>query len=356
MTPQGRDRRLRRCRVGGTERRLGSTDDLAHRCARGALLRSRGRARTSVRNAGPRLYSASRGCPQQGSARTLRARRPGLVRGDVRGADPGPGRGLGGDRRRPPHADPRADRQRQDPGRVPVVPRPPGPSDPARRPRAQARARPRPLRLAAQGPDLRRRAQPAGAARRDRARRPAPGPAAAADLDRGRTGDTPPDERRDLCRHPPDILVTTPETLYLLLTSQAREILRGVEHGHRRRGPRDRRDQARRPPRAEPRAPGAAARRPGGTRAAPPADRPVGHPAPARDDRPVPRRGGRGPRGRDRRRRQPQAARAPGRRPGRGHGPPRRGPAARRAARRAGRSAASCGRASGRRSTRASST
>ena len=45
-----------------------------------------------------------------------------------------------------------------------------------------------------------------------------------------RTGDTPQDERRDLVRHPPDILITTPESLYLLLTSQAREILRGVEH------------------------------------------------------------------------------------------------------------------------------
>ncbi len=45
-----------------------------------------------------------------------------------------------------------------------------------------------------------------------------------------RTGDTPADERRDLVRHPPDILVTTPESLYLLLTSQAREILKGVEH------------------------------------------------------------------------------------------------------------------------------
>ena len=44
-----------------------------------------------------------------------------------------------------------------------------------------------------------------------------------------RTGDTPADERRDLARHPPDILVTTPESLYLLLTSQARETLRGVE-------------------------------------------------------------------------------------------------------------------------------
>jgi ATP-dependent Lhr-like helicase len=45
-----------------------------------------------------------------------------------------------------------------------------------------------------------------------------------------RTGDTPADARRQLTRDPPDILVTTPESLYLLLTSQAREILRGVEH------------------------------------------------------------------------------------------------------------------------------
>jgi ATP-dependent helicase Lhr and Lhr-like helicase len=45
-----------------------------------------------------------------------------------------------------------------------------------------------------------------------------------------RTGDTPREDRRDLVRRPPDILITTPESLYLLLTSQAREILRGVEH------------------------------------------------------------------------------------------------------------------------------
>jgi len=44
-----------------------------------------------------------------------------------------------------------------------------------------------------------------------------------------RTGDTPPDERRRLTRTPPDVLITTPESLFLLLTSQAREILRGVE-------------------------------------------------------------------------------------------------------------------------------
>ncbi len=44
-----------------------------------------------------------------------------------------------------------------------------------------------------------------------------------------RTGDTPADERRRLVRNPPDILITTPESLYLMLTSAARETLRGVE-------------------------------------------------------------------------------------------------------------------------------
>ena len=43
-----------------------------------------------------------------------------------------------------------------------------------------------------------------------------------------RTGDTPADERRVMRKHPPDILITTPESLFLLLTSQARETLTGV--------------------------------------------------------------------------------------------------------------------------------
>src|SRR3954464_4312214 len=44
-----------------------------------------------------------------------------------------------------------------------------------------------------------------------------------------RTGDTPQRERRELVKEPPDILITTPESLYLMLTSQARETLRSVE-------------------------------------------------------------------------------------------------------------------------------
>ena len=44
-----------------------------------------------------------------------------------------------------------------------------------------------------------------------------------------RTGDTPQKERRDIVRKPPDVLITTPESLYLMLTSQAREVFTGTE-------------------------------------------------------------------------------------------------------------------------------
>jgi ATP-dependent Lhr-like helicase len=44
-----------------------------------------------------------------------------------------------------------------------------------------------------------------------------------------RSGDTPADERRAFLRRPADILITTPESLFLLLTSQARDSLRGVD-------------------------------------------------------------------------------------------------------------------------------
>jgi ATP-dependent Lhr-like helicase len=44
-----------------------------------------------------------------------------------------------------------------------------------------------------------------------------------------RTGDTTPEDRRAFTRRPPDVLITTPESLFLLLTSRAREQLRGVE-------------------------------------------------------------------------------------------------------------------------------
>ena len=44
-----------------------------------------------------------------------------------------------------------------------------------------------------------------------------------------RTGDTPPAERARFQRDPADILITTPESLYLLLTANAREALRSID-------------------------------------------------------------------------------------------------------------------------------
>ena len=81
-----------------------------------------------------------------------------------------------------------------------------------------------------------------------------------------RTGDTPQRERVAMRRTPPDILITTPESLYLMLTSQAREMLTGVEavivdEIHAVAG-----DEARRAPRADARA--ARRARPAATRSA----------------------------------------------------------------------------------------
>jgi len=44
-----------------------------------------------------------------------------------------------------------------------------------------------------------------------------------------RSGDTPSNERTRISRDPPDILITTPESLYLMLTSRAREVLSTVD-------------------------------------------------------------------------------------------------------------------------------
>src|SRR5829696_194537 len=44
-----------------------------------------------------------------------------------------------------------------------------------------------------------------------------------------RTGDTPQKERQAMLRKPPDVLITTPESLYLMLTSRAREFLVDTE-------------------------------------------------------------------------------------------------------------------------------
>ncbi|MEU4498517.1 ATP-dependent helicase [Streptomyces sp. NPDC023998] len=44
-----------------------------------------------------------------------------------------------------------------------------------------------------------------------------------------RSGDTPAAERRSIATKPPDILITTPESLFLMLTSSARDALTGIE-------------------------------------------------------------------------------------------------------------------------------
>ncbi len=45
-----------------------------------------------------------------------------------------------------------------------------------------------------------------------------------------RTGDTSPSDRQRMVRRPPDVLITTPESLHLLLTSRARDGLRSISH------------------------------------------------------------------------------------------------------------------------------
>ena len=128
------------------------------------------------------------------------------------------------------HAHPRAHGEWQDPGRLPVHPRPPRPAPEPTSPEGPARQRARPvhLTLKALTYDVERnlRAPLTGIGLAAQRLGEAPPQISVA----SRTGDTPPEDRREIARHAPDILVTTPESLYLLLTSQAREILRGVEH------------------------------------------------------------------------------------------------------------------------------
>ena len=188
-----------------------------------------------------------------------------VVRGGVRRADAGAGRRLGGDRRRPARAGGRADRLRQDAVGVPVGDRPA--AAPSRRPRSAQRCRvlyisplkalavdvERNLRAPLTG--IRHTAERLGAAvpdvtRRHPLRRHPARPSAARSA-----------------RTPPDILITTPESLFLMLTSPgARDPARRRDRD-RRRGARGRRHQARRPPRAHPRAARRAARpsRPSGS-------------------------------------------------------------------------------------------
>ena len=124
---------------------------------------------------GPRDRSMHRSGPRRAGSRPVPALfpdsafQPAVPTGSPRPFEPPTrpqARGLAGDRARRVDADPRADRQRQDAGRVPLVHRPAdvraGAADATQRCRVA-------LRLAAQGAGRRRRAQPARAARRHRA-------------------------------------------------------------------------------------------------------------------------------------------------------------------------------------------
>ena len=155
------------------------------------------------------------------------------------------------------------------------------------------------LRLAAEGAQLRRRAEPARAARRDQVRPPRRRPHRRHDPEgAARAG-------QGAARHPDhDARVALPDADL----AGARDAARDRDRD-RRRGPRRRRHQARRAPRAL----AGAARR--AARAAGAADRPLGDPAPARGDRPLRLRRPPDP---ARRRRHAQGARPRGRRPGRG--------------------------------------
>ncbi len=155
--------------------------------------------------------------------------------------------GLAGHRRRRTHAHLCAHRLGQDAGRLPVVPRPADARAAARDPLRRLRVA---VRLAAQG--ARPRCRTATCARRWpgialAARTPGRVAACGAGghADRRHSGR----ERRAFGKRPPDILVTTPESLYLMLTSAGSRGPARRRLGHHRRDPRPRRHQARRPPR-----------------------------------------------------------------------------------------------------------
>ena len=236
-----------------------------------------------------------------------------LVRGLVRGSDPGAGRGLAADRLRRQHADLRPDRLRQDAQRLPVGYR----LARAAVRQSSGRGEDR-LRLAAQGALLRRRAQPARAVAGDRRRR------RGRPAHRRHAAEGAPGDEAHPARHPdhdPGVALSDDHL------AGARDPHRGRGRD-RRRDPRGRPIEARRPPGADPRAALASgpdlgdSGTPGGE-AEGVAGRDVQRiglsatQRPAGADRPVPGRAE--ARMRDRQRRRPQGSRPADRRPGRGH-------------------------------------
>src|SRR5262249_49626948 len=154
-----------------------------------------------------------------------------LVRFRVRVGHPDPGRRVRPDRARGAHDPLRPDGERQDARGVPV-----GAGSAGKAPGERGAGIPRRLRVAAEGARLRRRAQTAPAPRPPlppRAGTAAAPPALGAPFRPPRvsirTGDTSARERRAMGREPGQILITTPESFYLLLGSRARETLRTVD-------------------------------------------------------------------------------------------------------------------------------
>ncbi|CAA9255057.1 MAG: putative ATP-dependent DNA helicase, partial [uncultured Corynebacteriales bacterium] len=241
--------------------------------------------------------------------RPLLPRHPGVVHRRLRGGDGGPARGLGGHRRRRPHAGGGADRVRQDAGGVPVVARPAGRRAGAGGPQG---ALPGALHQPAQGAGRGRRAQPAVAAGRDPAggdpaRAPAAGRPGRAAV-RGHLGRGAPAAGPAPAGHPHHhARVAVPHADQRRPGHPARR----ADRDHRR-GPRGLLDQARRPPRAHP---GAAGRAAGAAGAA---GRAVGDGAPGRGGRPLP---GRRPGRHGRAAGDHEDRRAQGGRAGRGHVP-----------------------------------
>ena len=140
-----------------------------------------------------------------------------------------PGGGLAADRRRARRPRRRPHRFGQDPRRLPRVHRPALPRPRARRgDRRRGAGR---LRVAAEGAGRRHRREPRATAGRDRRGRRRARPRARPTVRVGvRTGDTTSSQRTSMVRKPPSFVVTTPESLYLLVTSEkGRDALRTVE-------------------------------------------------------------------------------------------------------------------------------
>ena len=157
--------------------------------------------------------------------RRLLPRHPRLVPRGLRGAHGRPGGGVGGGAGGPARARGRAHRLGQDSCGVPVGAGPAGVGRPPPDPRHRCRVLyVSPLKALAVDVQRNLRA-PLTGIRQAAQRAGTPPPEITVGM---RTGDTPADERRLFARTPPDVLVTTPESLFLLLTSAARESLRGV--------------------------------------------------------------------------------------------------------------------------------